>query len=351
MNTRRTVLIPVLAALLAPALPSGASGQSVRPADIAREVREVTRAVTRYQGSRDRNRFRQTEEQRRTVRIAPGGVLGLHNIAGDITITSTGGDQATIEITKIAHGTSDADARDQLRLVQVEILERAGSADVRARYPERRASNERRSINVSTAYRVAAPAGTRIRTDSVSGNVTVTGIRGDLTLGTISGNVVIRDAGRRVNGQTISGNVELVSAQDDATVELSSTSGNVRAQGINVRRLEMGSVSGSVTAQNLRCETATLHTTSGNVEYAGSLAPTGRYEFRTHSGDVRLTLAQGVGFELEASTFSGEVRSGLKLTLQGEIRSRNRTVRGVYGNGGARVEARSFSGNVIITGR
>lgn len=353
MINRRALLIPVLAAVLLPAAPAVA-GQDLR--EVAREVRdaagEAARAVTRYQGNRTRNRFSQTDRDTKTVRIQSGGVLELRNIAGDITVVAGGGDQATIEITKTSHAATDAEARELLGLVQVRILETPGRVDVRAEYPENRGPNRRRNVNVSTAYRVTAPAGTRIRTDSVSGNISIGGIRGDLTLGTISGNLVVREAGRRIGGQTISGNVELVSAQDDAVVELSSTSGNVRAQGIRVRRLDLASISGSVIGRDLRCEQASLHTMSGNVEYLGALVTGGRYEFKTHSGDVRLTLAETPGFELEASTFSGEVRSALKLTLVGTVGSRrNRTIRGTYGDGSARIEAASFSGNVLINGR
>lgn len=353
MINRRALLIPVLAAALLPAAPA-AAGQDLR--EVARDVREATReaarAVTRYQGNRNQNRFSQTDRDTKTVRIPSGGILELRNIAGDITVVAGGGDQAAIEITKTSHAATEAEARELLGLVQVRVLETPGRVEVRADYPEHRGPGRRRNFNVSTAYRVTAPAGTRIRTDSISGNISISGIRGELTLGTISGNLVVREAGRRVGGQTISGNVELVSAQDDAVVDLSSTSGNVRAQGIRVRRLDLGSISGSVIGRDLRCEQASLHTMSGNVEYAGTLVSGGRYEFKTHSGDVRLTLAETPGFELEASTFSGEVRSGLKLTLLGGAGSRrNRTIRGTYGDGGARIEAASFSGNVIINGR
>jgi DUF4097 and DUF4098 domain-containing protein YvlB len=348
MINRRRLLLPALLAALAAAPAPAAAGQTL---DVAREVSRVARTVTRYQGNRNQNRARQERVERQQVRVAQGALLSLHNIAGDITITAGGGDTATIEITKVAHAPNDAEARELLDLVKVEVHEAAGRAEVRAVYPEQRDRNRRRNYNVSTAYRVVAPAGARIKTDSISGSISVSGIRGELTLGTISGNVTIRDAGQRVTGQTISGNVDLVSAQDDAVVELSSTSGNVTANKIQVRRLDMGSISGSVIGRDLRCEQAELHTMSGNVEYTGSLVAKGRYEFRTHSGDVRLTLADGTGFELEASTFSGEVRSGLQLRMEGTVSRRNRTVRGTYGDGAARVEASSFSGNVLINSR
>lgn len=356
MINRYAVLVSFVAATVIPASVAQADSpgpQTVRADAVAREVRDTVREakrVTRYQG-RDRNRVEEREPQRRTFKIAPGGLIELHNIAGDITITAGGGDQVTIEVMKTAHGTTTADAAEQLRLVQVEFIERANGVEVRAHYPDRRARNQRRNISVSTEYRVVAPAGSRIRTDSISGSVSVTGIRGELTLGTISGNITVRDAGQRVSGQTISGNVDLISAQNDAVVELSSTSGNVRTQSVKVRRLDLGSISGSVIARDVQSEAASLHTMSGNVEYAGGLSPGGRYDFRTHSGDVRLTVPQGAGFELEASTFSGEVHSALPLRLEGQNRGRSRTIRGTYGDGRARLEATSFSGNVYITGK
>lgn len=349
-HRRHALLLTVLAAALVPAAHAPAlAGQH---ADAVRDVaRDSSRTVTRYQRGRSEARFEQTDRKTHSVKVGAGGSIELHNIAGDIVVTAGGGDTATIEVVKTARGSSDADARELLGLVPVEVIERGGRVEVWARYPDQRRVGNRRNINVSTAYRVTAPSGTRVTTDSISGNITVTGVRGELALGTISGDIRVQDAGRLVKGQTIAGNVDLVSALDDAVVELSSTSGNVQARGVKVRRLDMGTISGSVIGRDLQCDAATLHTMSGDVEYTGSLTPGGRYAFRSHSGNVRMTVGTGVGFELEASTFSGEVRSGLALRLEGSTGRRNRTVRGTYGDGRARIEASSFSGNVVINGR
>ena len=370
MINRRAILTPLLAAALFAAGVTHAAAQPT-PGELQAEIaaaaqeaavaiREVTRevtatarrearTVTRYQGRN--NRFEQTDHQTRTLKVGANGLIELRNIAGDITVTAGSGDTATIEIDKVARGASDADAREQLGIVTVDVVERAGRVEVSAKYPENRARNGRRNFNVSTAYRVTAPAGTRIKTDSISGSVTVTGLRGDLTLNTISGDIRIERAGKVVNGQSISGAVELISAEDDAVVELSSTSGNVLARGVKVRRLDLGSISGTVRGSDLQCDAATLHTISGNVEYGGSLTNGGSYDFQTHSGDVRLTVSGGTGFEIKASTFSGEIRSGLQLKLESTGGRDSRTIRGTYGDGRARVEASSFSGTIIINGK
>ena len=85
----------------------------------------------------------------------------------------------------------------------------------------------------------------------------------------------------------------------------------------------------------------------------------------SHSGDIRLLVPAGVGFELEANTFSGSLRSDLPLTLRGATRPEterddddtprgrrnSQSLRGTFGDGSAIVTVRTFSGDVVITRR
>src|SRR5688572_7210605 len=120
---RHALVLSVLAAALLPAAPSHAiAGEQ---ASAVRDVtRDVSRAVTRYQRGRNENRFEQTARETRTVKVGANGSIELHNIAGDIVVTAGGGDTATIDILKTSRGSSDADARELLGLVPVEIIER-----------------------------------------------------------------------------------------------------------------------------------------------------------------------------------------------------------------------------------
>jgi hypothetical protein len=72
----------------------------------------------------------------------------------------------------------------------------------------------------------------------------------------------------------------------------------------------------------------------------------GQYEIRTHAGTVRAILSGEGGFELDASSFSGSIDAQLPIT--GGDRESRRSVRGTVGDGSARLEVSSFSGDIVI---
>ena len=72
----------------------------------------------------------------------------------------------------------------------------------------------------------------------------------------------------------------------------------------------------------------------------------GRYEFRSHSGDVLIQLANDIGFELAAETFGSEIGSAFPVTPSGG-RVSKREVHGVH-DGSVMIEASTFSGDVTV---
>jgi DUF4097 and DUF4098 domain-containing protein YvlB len=342
----RTLLLPLLAALgTLPAL--AAAAQS--PAEKARTVRERVRDVRVSVSQREDRRSEQTDRQTRTVRIGANGALDLANISGDITITRGGGNDATIEIVKIARGRSAEDARELLNLVDVEVIERGSRAEVRTRYPSGGETDRRhRNMNVSVNLNVTAPAGARVTAKSISGNLSAQDIRGEVALESVSGNVEVRNGGRVAAAKSISGDVNVTETEIEGLLEASSASGTVTLRRVKARRLDVGSVSGDVVVDEVECANLEASSVSGDVRFGGTLAPNGRYELTSHSGSVEVAVRGGAGFELEATTFSGDIRSELALNAHEKSR---RSVRGVYGDGSAMLEVTSFSGNIVITKR
>jgi hypothetical protein len=319
-------------------------------------VKDKVRLVAAAYQRRDRgdSREEQIERTTKTLRLGANGTLALGNIAGDIVVSRGGGGDCIVEIVKTARGRDVEDAREMLQLVQVDVTERAGRADVRTRYPsgEDARRQNRRNFNVSVAYNVTAPAGTRISAESISGNIKIADIKGDLTANSVSGNVRISGAGRVGSAKSISGMVEIVDAQMDGVLEASSVSGDVVLRRVNARRVQAGSVSGHIKIEDAQSERINASTTSGGVWYSGSLERNGRYELKSFSGEVRAMLAGNTGFEVEATSFSGEVRTDLPITTRGtsqpDRRGRRTTLNGTYGDGAAVLDLSTFSGSIYI---
>jgi DUF4097 and DUF4098 domain-containing protein YvlB len=125
--------------------------------------------------------------------------------------------------------------------------------------------------------------------------------------------------------------------------------------GLKVRSLDAGSVSGDVRLTGSQIERVEASSVSGNIEFDAPLVKGGRYEFTSHSGNVRILLSGNTGFELDADTFSGSVRSDVPVTLrtlgrtERERRGSTRAIRGTFGDASAILSVRSHSGSVVIT--
>jgi hypothetical protein len=350
MMMSKTVLCLALCAMVSGAAPAAAQSHRSRVRVDTRDQGGSIRPVL-YQQGRDE----QTDRQTKTFKLGPDGELALGNVSGDIVVTRSSGNEATVEIVKSARGRTADDARAMLGMVEVTVTERAGRAEVKTVYPQEQWRREnRRNVNVSVNYTVAAPAGTRVTVSSVSGNIRVTDIKGDLSATSVSGGVRLANVGRIGAAKSVSGEVEIVDTQVDGTVEAASVSGNVLLRKVNARRVDAGSVSGNVVLQDVQSDRVEAHSVSGGIEYSGVLAKKGRYELSSHSGDVRLVVGANAGFELEANSFSGSVRSDLPLTLGGRDggdRGNRKALRGTYGDGSAVISVTTFSGSIVISKR
>ena len=178
------------------------------------------------------------QDFQRTYAISAGGHIRIGNISGDVKVTGYDGDSIIVNAYK-----SGPD-RDR---VQIEDTSGSDRLELRVRYPEFGGANA--SIN----FEVKAPRSVDYNFDrlgSVSGSVTVTGIRGRLRAESVSGNVDIRDVAGLVSAQAVSGNVnvEIARLEGAGDMKFSSVSGNVsvRAPANLDAAIEMSTISGSL---------------------------------------------------------------------------------------------------------
>jgi hypothetical protein len=234
--------------------------------------------------------------------LAAGSEVSLHNITGEVAVRqSTSG---KVEVVGIRRGREDdtrvhVEVKETSRGVVVCVVNddadwscddrglRSNSRDDRSWGRRDRDYGNRTSIDLE----VAIPAGMPLSASSVSGNVTVTGVQGD------------------VRANSVSGNVRLERIKSASTVTAGSVSGDVMAQ----------------------------------VE---ALTGRGDLHFSTVSGNVELELPKVLDADLSMSTVSGTINSDYPLTLNGRMGRRKIEAR--IGNGGRNLDIGTVSGDVRL---
>lgn len=324
-----------------------AKGESVRAAQ--EQARQAAQAQRRGRGTLGRGQALRggaetTETFSRTVRLEQGGTFDLQNIAGNISIIGGRGNETRIEAVKRVRGVAEQRARAVLESVRIEVAERGGNVEVRTVQP--------RTPVVAVDYVVTLPARANVILRSGSGNLHLQNVTGEVRAESDHGEVVAESLRRIRLVRSLTGPIRVNDSEADE-VNVSTAMGDVIIRNLKGRVLDLRTVFGNVLMQNIATERATLESTEGNLEFAGRLARSGRYQFVTHGGNIRVTPSGNPGFDLEAMTFSGDVRSDFTLKMleapaAGSRPRAQQVLRGTFGDAGAVLTASTFSGDIVI---
>lgn len=317
----------------------------------------LTAAVTLHLDAAADGEVRQGREHTDTITqqftVGASGALDLSNVAGDVRVTGGGGDQIRIEAVKRVLHSDAAEGRRLLSALRIDITNVGGRVEVRTEYPR----GERR-FSGRVDYTIHVPAGAAVAVKSISGDVVLASISGEARVESVSGDIDVTRCPNLAHARTVSGDVRVQDVSSTGALSLGTVSGDVVARAVKVRSLEAGAVSGDLRLSGVETERLDAKSVSGDIQFSATLARGGRYEFTSHSGEVRLQLAGGTGFEISADSFSGSIRSDFPITLRndasetGRGRARSggrRTIRGTFGDASAVISARSFSGSIVIT--
>ncbi len=213
--------------------------------------------------------------------------------------------------------------------------------------------------HVSISYEVVVPRTTQLKSDTGSGDQSVTGIKGPVHATTGSGNIRLAKVGDEVRLHSGSGDIELSDVAGSLFAQTGS--GNIRGSGISgSARAHTGS--GDIRLEQTASHPATLETGSGNVEIHGTQNslqahtgsgnitaygdPGGDWKLDTGSGNVVLHLSPQASFILHARTGSGSIESSQPITVQGKINRHE--LRGTVRNGGSILDVGTGSGDIRI---
>jgi DUF4097 and DUF4098 domain-containing protein YvlB len=358
--SRHIVLLVAALALTAPAI-ARAQSTATESAEQERERQQEARdrERERVQEARDRERERQQElrererekaeeraererekvEERREREREAAGALDTtvtFDARGTVNISCPGGD---VKVTGTDRNQIVVHARTERGTI------RFTSSGTTARLEP---ANGRGCSDAN--FEVSVPAGVRLMASTWSGSLTVHGVHGEIEAHAQSGDIEVRDAGDRLEVETLSGDVDVQGVRGDVAIH--TLSGDVTleraAAGVEVETVSGDIDLGSTTSRQIR-----TNSTSGDLTFSGTVVDGGRYEFQTHSGELRLELPDNVGAQLTLSTFSGEIESAFPITLiagdHGIGSAQAKKMNFSLGKGTARIIAETFSGDVTLS--
>ena len=291
-----------------------------------------------------------TERFSRTAHLDQDGTFDLTNVTGDIVITGAAGRDVTIEAVKRVQRPNPRAARTLLQMIDIQVTEQANRLEVRTIVPRPR------NFPGSVDFTITVPEDASVIVKTITGSIRASNVKGELRADAVAGSVSASGVRKLASLKCVTGDIEIMDAGADDPVTASTVSGNVIVRGLRARAVQLASVSGNIRIEDAQIERLMVKTVQGNLEYTGDLARSGRYEFNSHSGDIRLVLSGNTGFEVLANTFSGTVRSDFTFSrgragAEGGGVQGPRTIRGAFGDASAMVALRAFSGNISLARR
>lgn len=211
---------------------------------------------------------------------------------------------------------------------------------------------------MTLAYDVTVPRGTVVRTSSDSGETTIAGVAGHVSIRTESASISVRDLGGDTDVTTQSGAVSADGVAGNLNVSTQSSRVSARNLSAGLRvRTQSGAVEGTFRgAGNVDIGTAssaielvgvngalTATSSSGRIRVSG--LPTAPWQVTSGSGSFDLDFDSSAKLTLDARSGSGSVRVD-GSALQGS--TSKGAASGTVGGGGPLVRANSRSGSIRI---
>lgn len=165
--------------------------------------------------------------------------------------------------------------------------------------------------------------------------LSVRGVETEMRIDSLDGPVEIQGVTESVHVTGVRGLVDANTVEGD--IRLEGITGEIRAQ----------SVAGDVILREVTSERVRANTMEGDIRFHGSVRDAGDYEFTTHFGNVWMAVPSRMSAAFDVNVRSGGVNADFGLPPM-ETGALGNSYRFVVAEGSARVEIRTFRGNVYL---
>jgi hypothetical protein len=271
--------------------------------------------------------------------LDPHGRVEIENLKGRIEVRAWDRHEVKIE-GSLGEGVEklEIDGNSQRLVIRVKYPNRGGGMGFLVRGDK----------TEPTDLRLMVPLEADIEIDSVSADVDVSGVASrELSIDSVSGDVVVAAAPREANIDSVSGDLTLTLNRADVRAE--SVSGDVILRGRLGNEINVETVSGQIDVDVLETAVRELSgaTVSGDMRIHTALAGNGEIKLESVSGDIDLSLPRNVSASVRGESFSGDLRAP-QATIVRPKHGPGASFEHRYGNGGGEVSIETFSGDARL---
>jgi DUF4097 and DUF4098 domain-containing protein YvlB len=266
----------------------------------------------------------------KSVPAAPNGAVEISNVSGSVEVS--GWDRPEVAVHgDLGSGVERVDVTTEGNRIRIKVVlpsfsMHGGSADLK----------------------IQLPKGSELTVSAVSADVTASNVLGPQHLTAVSGNVTSELGDREVELKTVSGDVRLKGRGKGTSLRVTTVSGDMHLEHVT-GDIELGTVSGGVTATLDGARSLRAHSTSGDLRFEGSLARGASVEANTVSGELTVRASADGGFRYEVSTFSGDIGDCFEQKAERTSQyAPGKSLQGTRGEGSGEWRLKTMSGDLQV---
>jgi len=246
----------------------------------------------------------------KSLSTSQGKTLNVKSECGDINISTWNKDEVYVKIT------GNDNAKEKM---EFNIEEKNGDIYVSAK----KSSGIKFLNNINLKIEVSIPEKYNSEISTAGGDISLGSLTGNVELKTAGGNIELKNISGKAELKTAGGNIKIESSSGD--IEASTAGGNININGSN-GKIEAKTAGGDII-----------------VNYTGDNKG---IELKTSGGDIKLFLPDNISANIYLKTSSGDIKMG--FPFDGEINKSASKITGKINNGGNTISCKTAGGNIVL---